>query len=288
MGSGNGWSAEELSSRWQDRERHLRYPAGSPDDAEIAAYGSCLPTGSGAHLAVVLGMTPELRRLALRFFARVVSVDHSDTAIRLLRDWVDPKDRVREFIIRADWTDLPCLLSAEALAVVGDGAFGNLPALAAWGEMLQGLRELIAPGGVLILRQALLPCGFEPADDTKWRLLQRFRAGEIDEFSFGLGWRLLGHHDTCYDSHAALLDSAAVARITEADLAAGRLSQEEYNRTRRFAFGATNVLPSEDAWEGMLRHAGYEWRTSCLEGRDWYRYYKIWACTPAPRPLSQA
>ena len=284
MSARNGWSAEELSSRWQDRERHLRYPAGSPDDAEIAAYRSCLPTSSGAHLAVVLGMTPELRRLALRFFARVISVDHSDTAIRLLGDWVDPRDRVREFIIRADWTDLSRLLSAKALAVVGDGAFGNLTGLHAWGEMLRGLRELIAPGGVLILRQALLPCGFEPADDTKWRLLERFRAGEIDEFSFGLGWRLLGHHDTCYAPDMALLDSAAVARITEADLAAGRLTQEEYARTRRFAFGGTNVLPSEDAWEGMLRRAGYEWRTSCLKGRDWYRYYKIWACTPVPRP----
>jgi hypothetical protein len=281
VSSESGWSAQDLSARWQDRERRLRYPAGSPNDAEIAAYASCLPAGSGSHLAVVLGMTPELRTLALHRFARVVSVDHSETAIHLLGDWVDPVHRVRELIVRSEWTNISRLLSAKALGVLGDGVFGNLPNLDAWREMLHDLRELLAPGGALILRQALLPRGFTPGADTKWRLLERFRAGEIDEFSFGLGWRLLGHHDTCYDPARALLDSAAIVQATDLDVAAGRLSQEEYDRTRRFAFGGTNILPGEEAWERMLREAAYEWRTVPLSGRDWYRYYKMYACTPA-------
>ena len=266
-----GWSAQDLSARWQDRERRLRYPAGSPNDAEIAAYASCLPAGSASHLAVVLGMTPELRTLALHRFARVVSVDHSETAIRLLGDWVDPVHRARELIVRSEWTGISRLLSAKAVAILGDGVFGNLPTLDAWPEMLRDLRELLAPGGALILRQALLPRGFTPAADTKWRLLERFRAGEIDEFSFGLGWRLLGHHDTCYDPAVAMLDSAAVVEATDADLAAGRLSRDEYDRTRRFAFRGTNVLPDEEAWERMLVEAAYDWRILPLNGRDWYR-----------------
>jgi SAM-dependent methyltransferase len=152
-----GWDEGTLRLRIADERDRVRHAAGSPDATEIAAYARALGRVARGR-AVVLGMTPELRRLAARTFAEVVAVDVSSEAIALYGEWLTPAERRGERVVRGDWMDLERLLDGRVDAVLGDGVFGNLPDAAAHAALLG--RSLRHPPRADAAR--LRPCGRDP------------------------------------------------------------------------------------------------------------------------------
>jgi hypothetical protein len=279
-GVSTGWDTAALQARIADHERRVRHPAGSPDAAEIAAYDRGLGGGARGR-AVVLGMTPELRRLATRTFADVVSVDVSSEAIAVYGDWLTPAERTRERVVRAHWLALPHLLDGSVDAVLGDGVFGNLPDVAAHAELLAVVRGVLAPAGRFVTRHALIPRAFDATPHTQHVLLQRHRAGELDEAEFGFGVRLLGHHDCCYDPSTGSLDNARLFAEVARDHARGLLTDAEHAAIRRYTFAGRNCILGQETWEALLGDAGFAFRTVPLQGRAWYAYYPVFVCAPA-------
>jgi SAM-dependent methyltransferase len=271
------WDRDTLRARIQDAGARIRHPGGSPDPTEVAAYEAALPAGARDGTALILGMTPELRRLALRRFRRVVSVDANPGAIDLYRDWIDAKDRARERIVRADWLDLTGRV-APVSAVLGDGVFGNLLTLAAHRRLLRQIARLLQPGGRFITRQALIPNGFDPAAHRADRLLRRFRRGAIDAGEFGFGIRLVGYLETCYDGRRYLLDNARVFRRCDDARRQGVIREDEYAAIRRYYYGGRNCILPQDRWERLLAECGYRFDTRPCRGKAWYAYYVIYAC----------
>ena len=96
----SAWDEATLRTRIIDTDRRLRRAASSPNAEEIEVFRRMLESGGPPETVLVLGMTPELRRLALQHARRVYSVDDSKTSIDLFRSWVDRADRRRERIIR--------------------------------------------------------------------------------------------------------------------------------------------------------------------------------------------
>ena len=273
------WDRQTLETRISDARTRKRHPGGSPDSDEIAAYAAGLSTaGDRSGTAVVLGMTPELRVLALSRFNRVFAVDSNPHSISLYRDWIATADRDRETFIEADWLDLARGITQPVEAVLGDGVFANLPDAATQSKLLDFVSKILAPGGRLVTRKAVIPDGFAASQHRAEVLLARFRAGELDEAEFGFDTRLRGYHEPCYDSQTCLLDNARLFEICASRHKAGELTDREHAAIRRYYFGGLNcILPQRD-WEGLLHESGFDYRIYRCRGKTWYDYCPVYAC----------
>ena len=271
------WSRATLESRIADAGARRRHAGGSPDANEIAAYAAGLPRHSPGS-AVGLGMTPELRALALAHFARVISVDINLESIALYRDWIAPDDRKRETILAGNWFEVPRVVGAPVSVVLADGVFGNLPDRDAHARLLGAIAAALESGGAFVTRMALIPDGFNAAEHRADRLLARFRAGELDEAEFGFGMRLVGHYESCYDARTCWLDNARLFAGCAARHAAGELSDNEWQAMRRYYYGGRNCIIAQREWEDMLARGGWSFQLRRCEGKAWYEYYPVYAC----------
>jgi len=277
------WDRVTLETRISDAAARRRHAGGSPDENEIAAYATALSGAAGRGTALVLGMTPELRRLALLHFSRVVSIDNNPEAILLYRDWVDAAERAREEIVESDWMALPLPGSGTVDAVLGDGVFGNFSHLGGHRGLLGAIWRTLAPAGCFVTRHALIPDGFDPGPYRAEALIEQFRAGRIDEAEFGFGMRIVGHYRDCYDRGSFLLDNQTVFKRCENAHRAGTLTAREINAIRRYVYGGRNCLLPQALWEELLRECGFEFRIVPCTGKAWYAYYIVYSCRPVGR-----
>jgi len=276
------WDRATYQARVADETRRVRHPAASPDPTEVAAYRQAAEAAvgdlGGANL-VVLGATPELRLMGLAAGAQVVAVDHSPLAWEVFADWVDD---ARERRVEGSWEDLAHHVGGQVEVIVGDGVIGNLPSLDAAATLLTAWRSVLGTGGVLILRQALVPDALDTARDAAPVLLDRHRAGELDPAEFGFGVRIVGHLATCWDPSTGLLDGRAVYEAIDAWAPTPALSEAERSAIARYVYRGTNLVPAASAWEATVAAAGFTMTTMALRGRDWYRYYPVQVLAPEP------
>jgi hypothetical protein len=275
------WDGATLSARIRDGSARIRHAGGSPNSIEVQAYASALPTPDPRRgLAVVMGMTPELRSLATSRYATTLSMDRNGAAIDLYRDWLDPEARAGERVVCADWFDLANYVTSGAQVVLGDGVFGNLPDAQAYRELLAVIAAALGRDGRFVTRHAMIPDGFDAASHTARRLRDRFRAGEIDEDEFGFCTRLFGHHGTCYDPRRSLLHNAALFDRCAADHRAGRYTDAEYAAIGRYVFRGDNCILPQHRWESLLEEAGFQWRIVPGDDKLWSTAYAVYACEP--------
>jgi len=272
------WDRATLETRIANAGARQRHAGGSPDDREIAAYAAGLGAINPGATTLVLGMTPELRCMALARFARLLTVDVNLQAIALYRDWVAPSAAARETILAADWFALPTVITQSVAAVLADGVFGNLPDAPAHQRLLEVIAGVLAPSGRFVTRMAMIPDGFQPRAHCAGRLLQQFRSGQLSEAEFGFGMRLVGHHETCYDAHTARLDNARLFALCAARHAVGELTDREHAAIRRYYFGGFNCILPQREWERQLVATGWQFEIHRCQGRAWYAYYPVYAC----------
>lgn len=283
------WDRVSLTARISNAETRQRFAAGSPNHAETELYRHLL-YGQTAFFdvtppqVVVLGMTPELRAMALEAAHSVLAVDESSEAIDLYSDWVPAAQRVRETVRCSDWLQALEQLKHPVDGVLGDGVFGNVLDIEAQRRLLIAIERVLSPGGVLVLRQALIPEGFDVQSTRAESLLERFRRGELDETEFAFAMRLWGSFEQAYDKGSCLLDNSVAFARYEIWLSEGKITPSEHALIRRYYYsGRTSLLPQR-AWEAALNESGFAWRQYALSGKDWYRYYPLYSCQPARRP----
>lgn len=254
----------------------VRHEACSPNAEEVRAYAGCLPDSMEAVHAVVLGMTPELRRLAAAHFKTFSSVDQSTAAIDIFRDWLPPGSASRETILCSDWISA-LAERGRANAIFADGCLPNLPP-DSQDELLACIRRHLRPGGRFVTRQPCYPQELFDGIDLAGELIRCFRSGEMDAPAFALGLRLKGFLASCYDAPSGRLDNASVYAKVDAMLATGELLHEEYEIAQIALFSGTNWIFRIEAWERRLDRAGFRYRRVELKGRDWYSYYPVYCC----------
>lgn len=278
------WDDQALQARIK-RAGQERYAAGSPDASEIAVYRAALvralPGETRERKVLILGMTPELRRLGADLGCATVCVDINPRSIAVYRDWLTPGQRARETVIQGDWLQLARLLPRPFDAILGDGLFGNLLTLEAHRRLLGAMHDCLVPGGTVIQRNILIPRGFDPRAHDADALLRAFRAGGIGEEEFGFGMRMWGCFATAYNPDTLLLDNTQVYDTYQAWLASGRLTPSEHALIRRYYFAGRNLIPGESLWETLLAEAGFRFERLPLAGRQWYGYYPIYCCRRA-------
>ena len=274
----NPWNQETLLTRISDIHQRQRFSGGSPNEVEIATYTQALPPREKQQIALILGMTPELRRLAAQYYDSIISVDMNSQAIELYRDWLEETERAREQIIHCDWFKISTVVKTPIDVIMGDGVFGNLPDVVAHRQLLQVIAASLKPKGYFITRHALIPNDFDPAAHRAEVLLQRYRHGEIDEAEFGFGMRLVGHYESCYDQNTYLLDNAKIFEKCQTAYQAEKITATEHSFIRRYYFGGKNCILPQDIWEQLLIAAGFKFVIHSCQGKEWYRYYIIYQC----------
>ncbi len=279
----NQWDSVSLTARIEDKNARQRYEAGCPNRVEVEAYAKALPQNCLQQTAIVLGMTPELRLLAVKFFQKIITVDYSLQAIQIYTDWLPPLYRWKETIINGNWLELKEHLSGPVSVIMGDGIFGNLQNIEQHNILLSNIASSLLPGGTFITRMAVIPEGFEPDEHTAERLIDRFRRGEISESEFGFDMRLLGHYKCCYDKNTFILDNAKLFKECENFLHCGKISQGELSLIRRYYFPGNNCIIPQGLWEKLLREQNFEFKIQHCTGRSWYEYYKVYKCSLVSR-----
>lgn len=275
------WTPEIYQARIDDRETRRRHAAGSPSPVEIGAYlAACdgLPADGGA---LVLGMTPELREMAVCRFAGVVSVDASETAIQLYSDWLPEEFRSRERVIRGNWADVAELPIGRVHVILGDGIVGNLAGISETIRLLAMLRPMLLPGGRCVMRNVILPADLELARFGFDRLLDEFRLGQLDEAEFGFCSRMLGFHQNAYHSDVEILDNSSVYQRIDGMCETGELNGREAAALARYRFMGRNFFPSETTWGRILKEAGFgDPVTHPAETRLWSSFYQVQSFAP--------
>jgi len=274
------WDRKSYLARIEDTKLRKRHPAASPDETDIACYRAALEGRACTDVAIVLGMTPELRVLASSHFPRVVSAERNPVAIDLFREWLDEAGRSREEIIRTDWMDLDQHVPQPVSAILGDGVFGNLSDVEGYLDLLLKLRKLLRQDGRLATRMAFIPRNFEPDRNSMEALQQRFRNGTIDEAEFGFGTRLVGHYRCCYDPASFLLDNKKLFSECQEAFSRGKISRSEHECIERYYFGGMNCIVTQEIWEQLLLAAGFGYRIHKSSGKEWREYYVVYECVP--------
>lgn len=273
------WTQKVVDSRVQDKQKYQRYQAGSPNNVEIKQYAHYLP--KWCDIGVVMGMTPELRNLAVRHCDLLVSIDISKAAIETYQDWLNPTFKNKEKVIHGNWNDLEQFLDKQPGFIMGDGVFGNVVSLDDYIPLLQSIHAMLEDEGSLITRQCLMPKDVN--SNIKWNkttLIQNFRKNLIDEAEFGLSMRLQGYSNEAYDETTFILDNKKVFDLLETDYKNGLITDKEYEIIYRYFFGSENSIPMETKWEEILTYSGFSYESEKLIGKNWYSWYPIYNCKP--------
>lgn len=280
MSGSNHWDRQTLESRVADAGNRARYPAASPDAAEVGAYGELLLreleaagwSARDAHV-VVLGMTPELRQRLHEMGCRVSCVDNNRNALALYRDWIAPEYQARETIELEDWLAYASRTRNPVHAFVGDGILANARDADCCAELLGQLHRALLPGGCCVFRLSALPARVAELPPLAVEFIRQFRRGTLDQGEFGFAMRKLGFLDRAYDREHGILDNATIYAMLAQMHGDGRLSAEEYAATRHYFFflcaprsGTDHALaalmgfaPRELRAGGLLRSHGDRW-----------------------------
>lgn len=271
------WTEEIVKSRVMDDQKQLRYEAGSPNKLEVELYSRYLP--ENCEVGIVMGMTPELRNMAVEHCDLLISIDASKSAIKTYRNWLNPELQKKEKIIHGDWNDLEDFLDTKAGFIIGDGVFGNIVPLTQYVPLLKSIRAMLSDRGSFITRQCLIPDDLiKNVKRHKSALIERFRKGIIDEAEFGLSMRLQGYVEQAYDKDTSLLDNKKVYESIEIDHKNGLISDKEYQIVHRYFFQGMNSLPTRSKWEQYLKESGFICGYEKLLGKNWYEWYPVYHC----------
>lgn len=272
------WDKKALLARINESDRRTRFSAGSPNQEEVEAYRRGLLSCSSRELALVLGMTPELRVLVADIFNNTVAVDNNPDSVDIYRDWLPEKYREKESLVLDNWFHLRDRFEAPFSAIVGDGIFGNILGRELHYSLLSVIHGLLSEGGVFVTRKVVIPRHFDPEKEGFDAKIMAFRNGDIGSDEFGFFTRMLGFYSDCYSRESCILDNRKVFGRVEQLLHEGEITSQESDSINRYYFSGENCVVPEDVWENMLRETGFEFEVIPCFGKDWYRYYKVYHC----------
>ena len=282
MAQKSQWTRKAFQSRIANASKRERYEAGSLNAQEIEAYTShILSHFKGQTVgkrSLVLGMTPELRLMLHELGMSVICVDRNPDAIALFSDWIPELYQENEKILEVNWMTLGKEIKTPVDIVVGDGVFGNILSLEAHEKLLKKIGQILALNGIAIFRKILIPNNFPESDYCYQRLIQKYRSHQLDASEFGFAMRIWGLKTRAFDREKYLLDNQILFNYFDQLSSENNLSKDESNAISRYYFNGLNLISPQHIWESLLTKQNFNFEVKTLTGKDWYAYYRIYAC----------
>jgi hypothetical protein len=277
------WDKYTMHTRIADTKRKVRHEAGSPNEEEVELYRKCLLAGLPSDKVsnkriVVLGMTPEIRTMAVISDFHVISVDQSKDAIDMYKTWIPERLRQNEEIIHTSWWKIHKYIDIPVDAVIGDGVFGNVLSVEKHIELLRLLKSIVNKDGILVFRKALLPDQLDMKTYEAHHLIEKYRSGKMSGPEFGFAMRLWGNYLNSYHPDTFLLDNRKSFMLYKSWVEEGLLSEKEYACINNYYFDGLNMIMSQSKWEELLESENLSFKQHQLKGKDWYSYYSIYSC----------
>lgn len=129
---------------------------------------------------LILGVTPELRMLALNHGCRIVAVDFDMVVVNAMSDFMDytKVDQRKEIILKCDWLTMPLEKHSYDL-ILADGSFNVLTNLTDHEKLLTKIYELLKPIGYVSIR-----IGFYPDNFTRTKIIDILKEHRIRDGNF--------------------------------------------------------------------------------------------------------
>jgi len=156
--------------------------------------------------AFILGVTPELRDLALKEGFEVVACDMNLEMIKRTQQLVRVKDRTKETIIKSNWLSVP-LKDNSFHIVLSDVAINNL-SLKDFPKIFSLMAKWLVQGGYLSLKEVVYP------DNEKFNDFEKnvklFRESKFTFNDFYLRGRFLSFKKETYNPLTKINDAKEV------------------------------------------------------------------------------
>ncbi len=143
----NRFPPEEFAERWKKTGVPHR-PSVNEQQIYSKFLGEAAERGDDPKM-IVLGVTPELRKLGHKHGYQVTCVDFSPMFITAM-DILMGEEGEKDIIVRCNWLETP-LPRGQYDVVVGDGSM-NMVELKDWERLLKIVHDLLKPGGYFVTR----------------------------------------------------------------------------------------------------------------------------------------
>lgn len=211
---------------------------------------------------LILGVTPELRMLALRKGCRVTAADISMVMLNAMSEFMNYNglDKTRETVIHGDWLSVPLEKHGYDL-VMGDGFLNCLGNISDYDILLAKLRDLLKPDGYVSTRSSNLPDTWKPMNIIE--ILENYensKAGTTPPGFFDITWSLrLALSADSYDEKSSRWTWEKVTRKLRMLDEEGKISHDTFKpvldyfyNMPRFWSTQSRTMPGKHVLKGCL------------------------------------
>jgi len=216
-------------SKQMAENRMKRRPPTAPGISEQKTYENFLKKAlknKENPKVLILGVTPELRNIALKNNCQVVSVDISRAIIKAMNPLIKYKGIKKEKVINANWLTYPFPKNSFNL-IMGDAPLTNLLSINEVRKLLFKVRRALKPGGFLLLRE-LIHLSNKKAPFKK--IVSDYRNNKIKWEDFFMDLRFYTFFNKAYNSKNKLLSADKIFQEIEKKYQQGELTKKEYQR----------------------------------------------------------
>jgi len=214
---------------------------------------------------LILGVTPELRMLALKNGCRVTAVDNNTIAIKAMDEFMDYAglDRGKETILKYNWLDMP-MKKRQYDLVLGDGSLTMLTNFEDLENLLARLGELLKPDSYFSTKVGVYLDDWAQSGilDILEKYKQRSKKSLPEFFGPELVFELMFCRDS-YNERNGQMSYAKLIQKLRTSFKAGRISKSEFDFLHQnwisvFEFweeigmGMVLVLPKREHLESLL------------------------------------
>jgi cyclopropane fatty-acyl-phospholipid synthase-like methyltransferase len=152
----------------------------TPEVLEVYEAHMKMISGRDDPYVLILGVTPELRMLALNHGCRVTAVDFDMVVVSAMSDFMDytKVDQRKEIILKCDWLTMPLEKHSYDL-ILADGSFNVLTNLTDYEKLLTKIYELLKPNGYVSTRIGVCPDNWTPTKVIDILKEHRIRVGNF-------------------------------------------------------------------------------------------------------------
>ncbi len=175
---------------------------------------------------LILGVTPELRDIALKNNCQVVCIDISREMIKIMKPLIKYKGVKKEKIINANWLTVSFPKNSFDL-VMGDGTLTNLLSIHDVRKLLFKIQRVLKPEGFFLIRE-LIHLSNKKAPFKK--IVSDYRKNKIKWEDFFTDLRFYTFFNKAYNPKNKLLSADKIFQEIEKKYQQGELTKKEYQK----------------------------------------------------------
>lgn len=236
--------------------RSKRRPPTAPilEEQEVYKKYAGFASKSKIKKALILGVTPELRDIAIENNLESYAVDLSRNVADLYSSLMKNKNHPNDKVIIQNWLDMDFPDSSFGI-VMADASFCNLPNIKSNEFLMKKLNKLLCSGGYVVLRNIFYPTQKQmPLKE----LVRLFRDKKIDPADFFMTLRVVSYIKKVFDPKTCQYNAKKNFEIIEEDYKKGIFNKEEFDFIMGYKNNIINTFIPEKKFIKIFTDNGFK------------------------------